>query len=309
MTLPNFLVIGAAKAGTTAMWHYLGQHPQIYMSPHKEPRYFALCGRPVDFRGPGDMTRFHFVTDFADYEALFDGVKGETAIGEASPWYLYVPSAAPAIKERLPGVKLVAILREPVERAFSNYLHAVREGLEPLRSFREAMEAEEGRIQAGWSPRFHYRQKGFYYQQLSHYLEFFDRRQFWICLYDDFLENPAEVFADLFNFLDIDSEFEVDVRQKLNVSWVPRSRALAQILREGNTLTRGMRRVVPKGIREKIKERIGAFNERPKPILSAEDRARYRSEYRDDVLQLESLLERNLERWTNEDVKYEANSE
>lgn len=301
--LPNFLIIGAAKAGTTAFWHYLNQHPQIYMSPHKEPRYFALCGRPVDFRGPGDATRFRFVTDFEEYEGLFSGVGGERAIGEASPWYLYVPSAAPAIKDRIPDVKLVAILREPVERAFSNYLHAVREGLEPLKTFREAMEAEEGRIQAGWSPRFHYKQKGFYFRQLSHYLEYFDREQLRIYLYDDFIETPAELFADLFGFLGVDVEFEVDMRQKLNVAWVPRSLALGRVLREGNSLTRAVRRLVPKIVRERIKKGIGALNEKPKPVLPPEDRTHFRREYREDVLQLEGLLRRSLENWMNEDTE------
>lgn len=301
MTLPNFLIIGAAKAGTTTMWHQLGQHPQIYMSPHKEPRYFALCGRPVDFRGPGDTTRFHFVTEYAQYEALFDGVKKETAIGEASPWYLYVPSAAPAIKELLPDVKLIAILREPVERAFSNYLHAVREGLEPLRTFHEAMDAEESRIRAGWSPRFHYKQKGLYFRQLSHYLKFFDRNQIWVGLYDDLLQTPALFFSDLFSFLDVDPEFKIDVRRRLNVSWVPRSRTLGRVLKEGNSLTRMTRRVVPEPIRQRVKNLFVAINEKRKPALSPDDRRRFRPEYEEDVRQLEGFLGLSLERWRNGD--------
>ena len=128
--LPNFLIIGAAKAGTTALWHYLRQHPEIYMSPHKEPRFFALYGQPVNFKGPGDKTRFKFVTELQEYHQLFAGVQNEKAIGEASPWYLYVKSAAPAIKKMLPDVKLVVFLRDPVERASTNYLHVVNEGLD-----------------------------------------------------------------------------------------------------------------------------------------------------------------------------------
>jgi hypothetical protein len=304
VTLPNFLVIGAAKAGTTAIWHYLNQHPQIYMSAHKEPRFFALCGRPVDFCGPGDMTRFRFVTDFDEYERLFDGVDRETAIGEASPWYFYVPSAAPAIKERLPDVKLVVILREPVERAFSNYLHAVAEGLEPLRTFREAMEAEEERIQAGWSPRFHYKQKGFYHRQLSHYLKYFDREQLRIYLYDDFVEDPAGLLEDLFAFLGVDAGFEVDVTQRHNVSRLPRSGALARILREGNFLTRTVGHLIPGAFRGKFREKIAAFNEIPRPVLSSEDRSRFSREYREDVLHLEELIGKSLNRWSSEGAAF-----
>lgn len=222
-TLPNFLIIGAAKAGTTALWHYLRQHPELYMSRHKEPRFFALYGQPLAFQGPGDQTRFNFVTDFQDYQQLFADVQDEKAIGEASPWYLYVKTAAPAIKEMLPGVKLVAVLRDPVDRAFSNYLHAVNEGLEPLPTFREAMDAEAARIRENWSPRFHYKSKGFYYRQLQHYLEFFDREQLKIYLYEDLTNEPEALFADLFEYLGVDPMFHVDVEKRHNESQIGRA--------------------------------------------------------------------------------------
>lgn len=297
--LPNFLIIGAAKAGTTALWHYLRQHPQVYMSPHKEPRYFALCGGPIDFRGPGDTTTFRFVTEFSEYEALFDGVKGELAIGEASPWYLYVDSAAPAIRERLPEVKLVAILREPVERAYSNYLHAFREGLEPLATFGEAMEAESERIRARWSPRFHYRQKGFYHCQLSHYLEYFERDKLRIYLYDDFVASPDTLMRDLYAFLGVDAGISVAVQDHVNVAWVPRSPSLAKALREGNRLTRAVGRVMSGTMREVVKRTMRALNRGPKPVLSQEDRERFCPEYREDILRLQDLLGRELDQWLN----------
>jgi hypothetical protein len=295
--LPNFLVIGAAKAGTTAIWYHLDQHPQVFMSPHKEPRYFALCDGPVDFRGPGDSTRFRFVTDFDEYQSLFDGVDDELAIGEASPWYLYVQSAAPAIKKVLPDVKLVAILREPVERAFSNYLHAVREGLEPLATFREAMEAEGDRIDAGWSPRFHYVQKGFYFRQLSHYLQYFDPAQLRIYTYDEFIRDPKSLFTDLYDFLGVDAGFVGDYGRRLNVAWVPRSQSLGRALREGNLLTRTAGKVLPRNFRHRIKNWIAAANRRSKPVLSVEDRDHFRRSYREDVVQLEGLLGRSLATW------------
>ena len=119
-------------------------------------------------------------------------------------------------------------------------------------------------------------------------------------MYDDFVEAPAELFADLFSFLGVDAGFEIDVTQWHNVSRSPRSRAVGRILREGNILTRFVGRLVSKSVRGEIKGMIGALNEKPKPVLSPEDRARFRREYREDVLQLEGLLGRSLEEWRDE---------
>lgn len=295
--LPNFLVIGAAKAGTTAMWHYLRQHPEVYMSPHKEPRYFALCGQPVNFQGPGDQTRFNFVTELTDYQRLFAKAKEEKAMGEASPWYLYVKSAAPAIKEVLPDVKLVAILRDPVDRAFSNYLHAVGEGLEPLSSFREAMEAEESRIRENWSPRFHYKSKGFYYQQLQHYLKFFRREQLKIYLYEDLANEPEALFADVFDYLGVDPLFTVDVGKRHNESRTARSRTIKQVLEKDNIVRRCTRSAVPKRWRKTIRKNVSALNLKPKPKLSSQDRKQYIEVYRDDIEKLEQLIDCDLSNW------------
>ena len=145
MKMPNFMIIGAAKAGTTALYKYLEEHPQIFMSPQKEPRFFALEGEKIDFRGPGAMTRFRYVTDIETYRLLFKNVSNELAIGEASTWYLYIPKAAKGIRHYLPNVKLIVMLRDPVQRAYSNFLGLRREGVEPLEDFTEAMVAEKER--------------------------------------------------------------------------------------------------------------------------------------------------------------------
>lgn len=295
--LPNFLVIGAAKAGTTALWHYLRQHPELYMSRHKEPRFFALYGRPVNFRGPGDMTRFNFVTELETYQQLFAGVQDEKAIGEVSPWYMYVDSAAPAIRKLLPDVKLVAILRDPVERAFSNYLHAVNEGLEPLPTFREAMDAEKARIRDNWSPRFHYKSKGFYYRQLQHYLEYFDRSQLRIYRYEQLAADPGALFADLFEFLGVDPAFQVDTGKRHNESRAARSRTVKHVLEHRNIIRQGAKLLVPKSLRAGIRNRISALNTGSKPQLSRRDRKDFIEIYRDDITKLEAFLGCDLSGW------------
>lgn len=298
--LPNFLIIGAAKAGTTAMWHYLRQHPEIFMSRQKEPRFFALYGKPVNFKGPGDQTRFKFVKELQEYQQLFAGVQNEKAIGEASPWYFYVESAAPAIKKMLPDVKLVVLLRDPVERAFSNYLHAVNEGLEPEPTFREAMEAEEIRIRENWSPRFHYKSKGFYFNQLQHYLKFFDRDQLKVYLYEDLTNDPDAMFCDLFKFLGVDPTFRVDVRLRHNESRVAKSKTVERFLRPPNAVVQSLKPLLPKCLRESVKGKMAILknlNLKPKPKLSRKDREEFIELYRKDIAQLEEFIGRDLSKW------------
>src|SRR5581483_6498173 len=153
MPLPSFLIIGAAKSGTSSVFAWLGQHPEIYTSPIKGPCFFAFDeGARVRVAGPGDQAVFdrHVVTDPVAYRRLFDGVTpAHRAAGEASVLYLYAPAAAARIARTIPDVRLIAILRNPVERAFSSFQHLRRDGREPLADFAEALRAEDARVAAG----------------------------------------------------------------------------------------------------------------------------------------------------------------
>src|SRR5918995_644162 len=151
MTAPNFFIIGAQKAGTTSLYHYLNQHPQIYMSPVKEPFFFDH-----EFSSNGEVVQ----QEFAEHQALFQGAKGETAIGEASPLYIYAPGTPERIKEYVPEARSIALLRNPADRAYSAFLHAVRIGVEPCTDFAQALRGEEERVRNGWHYIFHYRNRG-----------------------------------------------------------------------------------------------------------------------------------------------------
>jgi hypothetical protein len=149
--MPNFLVIGAGRSGSTSLYHYLAQHPQIFMSPVKEPKFFALEGHALDFRGPGDeRIRVDTTTTLTAYRSLFDGVRGELAVGEASTLYLSHEAAADAIARHVPEMKLIAILRDPAERAHSAFQHLTRDGYEPLANFEDALCDEPRRMAEGW---------------------------------------------------------------------------------------------------------------------------------------------------------------
>ena len=139
MTMPTFLIIGAGKSGTTSLYYYLKQHPQVYMSPVKEAHFFDQDeGEKPDFRGPGRSSPPP-ITSIEDYRALFRGVTDETAVGEATPSYIYIPGAPGRIRRRIPDAKLIAGLRNPTDRAYSAFLHTVRSGRERLTDLARAL--------------------------------------------------------------------------------------------------------------------------------------------------------------------------
>ncbi len=155
MAMPNFLIIGAAKAGTTALYSYLKQHPQIYMSPEKEPHFFAFEGEQPNFGGTAGKQEWlnrTVITDIETYRKQFQKVSREIAIGEASALYLYIPKAVERINHYIPDVKLITILRNPIERAYSAFLFQIRDELEPITDFAQALEEEKIRINKNWYP-------------------------------------------------------------------------------------------------------------------------------------------------------------
>jgi len=154
MPLPNFLIIGAAKSGTSSLHRYLMEHPQIFMSPVKEPNFFALEGQQVDFSRPAMVEKIlpKLATDMDAYQTLSQDVRREQAIGEASSWYLHSTRAPARIRHHIPDAKLIAILRNPAQRADSAYRMNVRDGWETYATFDDALadqRATWGHIQLG----------------------------------------------------------------------------------------------------------------------------------------------------------------
>jgi hypothetical protein len=288
--MPNFFIIGAQKAGTTSLYHYLNQHPQVYMSPVKEPHFFEdMHG---DFNRPG--RRVAPVTDLRDYRALFDGVSDESAIGEASASYLYSPKAPIRIQRTIPDAKIIAILRNPAERAYSNFVHLVQVGREPLTSFAEALEAEEQRMRDLWGPNWYYKQKGFYYVQVKRYFETFGQDHVRIWLFEDLRDDRAGMMRDLFRFLDVDEGFVTNVSVEHNPSGLPRNEGLYTWARKVSARHPVLvDRFFPAGLRRYVKSRIVA---KPPPF-PAELRRQLIYSYREDILKLQELIGRDLSPW------------
>ena len=195
--LPNFIVIGAAKAGTTALYWYLAEHPMVFMSPLKETNYFAY-GLDADGRLLyGNPEVHHFpVTSRADYERLFAEAGRALAIGEASPIYLECPQAATRIHELLPGSRIICAIRHPVDRAYSDYLMYLRSRGRRLDPDRDLSPTAE------WArPDSHWMRIGNYHDQLLRYFQAFPRDRIHVFLFDDLKRSPLTVVRELYGFL------------------------------------------------------------------------------------------------------------
>jgi hypothetical protein len=302
MTMPNFLVIGSAKCGTDALCNYLSQHPSIYMSSNKEPNFFVAEGAgDIPYRGPGDrkaLTDWDMWISTADaYQALFANVTTERAIGEGTTWYLYDELAPGRIRRHIPDARLIAVLRNPVDRAYSAYTMLLRDGREPARDFATALAAEDERVRANWEPMWHYRRMGFYSSQLKRYYDTFDKAQIHVVLYDDFNARPREVVGDLFRFLEVDDTFEPDTSSRHNVSLVPRHQTFHMLVAGDNPVKSLVKSVVPPDLRRGVKARLVAGNlTKPTPMPPAVRRELIEV-FRPDVLELQDLLGRDLSRW------------
>ena len=297
--MPNFLIFGAQKSGTTTLADHLSKHPQVYMSPMKEPGFFDFENRTPDFKGPKDKELYqHMVTDLAAYQGLFSGVTDEQAIGEATTWYLYSQQAPVRIKHYLPDVKLIAILRNPVDRAYSAFLHARRDDRETVHNFVEALDQEDARIAQNWEYLWRYKQMGFYFPQLSRYFEQFPPAQIRIYLFDDLSARPTELLDDICDFLEIDAALMPEISKRYNVSGIPKNRLLHNLVVSQDSLVkRAIRPFIPsEAVRQQIRSRISKRN-LSKPEMSAEAREKLVGVYREDVAKLETLIDRDLSHW------------
>jgi hypothetical protein len=294
MSRPTFFIIGAQKAGTTALYTYLRRHPEIYMSPVKEPMFMApdLQRRGS---GPGDRAPRRFDT-LEKYEELFaDTSPTHTARGEASVAYLYSAVAACRISELVPDARLIAILRDPAERAYSNFKYLRREGREPLADFEAALEAEHERIRRGWSDNWHYRAKGFYAEQVSRYLGVFPRERLRLYRYEDFSSNPAPILRDLYEFVGVNSSFRQPLGLRVNRSGEVRSPAVQRALDKLRPVKWALEPVLPASLQRQLL-RLQELNLVRAP-LAPSVRERLIDEYRDDLLRLQELTGFDVQPW------------
>jgi Sulfotransferase family len=305
MALPNFLIFGVQKAGTTSIYNYLLQHPQVYMSPLKETEFMgrepinqpeiegATSSEPAPQTTPGGRKSILTIQDYRD---LFDGVTDELAIGEASPNYLFLHErAVPQIQTYVPEAKLMAVLRNPVERAYSDYLMHVRDLVGNRKPLAEQVSS------SGESS--HTLLKGRYFQGTQHFLEAFGPEQVKIFLYDDLRRDSDAFMREVYRFIGVDSDFKADTQRRGQAAQVPKNQAINQLLRGNNPIRSAagalLKMMMGEAQRQKLRSRLIAANSQGKEALplSDEDRQLLENYYREDILQLQDLLDRDLSAW------------
>jgi hypothetical protein len=224
MPLPDFFVIGAPKAGTTALHAALDQHPQLFMSPVKEPKFFLCDGPPASQGGPGDAHSYReWVWHPVAYERLFDRAPPGTRRGESTPLYLADFAAHQRIHATVPDARLIIILRDPVDRAYSNWAHLWADGLEPIDDFVTACGEEARRAAAGWAPFWRYLDIGLYGRQLQHLYTLFPRHQVHVFRYKSLVEEPRATLDAVCRFLGVEEGIIAEAPAKNVGGFVPPS--------------------------------------------------------------------------------------
>jgi len=289
--LPTFIVIGAAKAGTTALYWYLAEHPAIFMSPVKETNFFAYgldaTGRPLF--GDPEVHRFP-VTSLDQYRALFAGAGNATAVGEASTMYLECPQAAERIRALLPEVRLICGLRHPVDRAYSDYQMYLRNRGRTLDPARDLVAT------AAWAqPDSHYMQVGRYHAQLQRYYALFPREQIHVFLFDDLQRRAAAVVQDVYRFVGVDPSFSPDFETPHNIGGMPASPLLERVLTKSK-LRRLLGPWMPPAAVNWLR-RLRTRTMRPAPPLPGELRQALTANFQEDIARTSALIGRSLDLW------------
>lgn len=295
IALPNFLIVGASKSGTSSIYHYLKQHPDIFLSnKQKEGRYFSKM--EGNFQGPGDSKIDATITrNLEQYQHLFNGYNGEKAVGDISPEYLYFyENAVSQIKKDIGDeTKIIIILRSPVERAFSGYAHFKRDNREHL-SFEEGLSLEKIRMEKNWIWAWQYKNSGLYFEQVKFYLDNFKNVK--IIVFEEFKNDAHKVLREICAFLEIDAEFNFDTSYKYNVSGDPKNKLLYQIETSRGFIT-FIKKFVPSKFVQKVKKKWTGEKQMIKPEINSNTKSELIEFFNADILKLQSLIKKDLSHW------------
>jgi len=288
---PRLIIGGASKSGTTAVYYYLRQHPGICLSRKKELHFFSRSSLERTVSGPGDrFVLAEIPKTFNEYLSFFRHCDGSKMAVDISPSYLFHHEAAEVIKHFLSDVRIVFILRNPVEKGFSQYLHLVAAGRETV-SFEEALERESKRKAQGFADMWLYRASGYYSVALEHFMQVFGRKNMKIFYYEEFLHDPERVLLDICAFAHVDSAFQFEPVTDANRSGQPKSALVTKILGP-STITFFARRILPQAFGRSLRKFVKEWNTGSKPILSENTRKVLLEGYRDDIRRIEALIGR-----------------
>ncbi|WP_345969905.1 sulfotransferase domain-containing protein [Sulfurimonas sp. HSL1-6] len=289
--LPNFFIVGAPKAGTTSLYHYLSEHPEVFMSEPKEVNFFSK----EEIEAQGLYYDDFKAGNLAKYEALFEDAGTAKAIGEGSVSYLFYPKTPQKLHDAIPDAKIIILLRDPVERGYSHYLMDYRLGL-------VSQPYEEVVHQTGnhKHKKLYYQQYvalGLYYEQVKRYLDLFGLNQVKIYFQEDLRKDTEGVIQDLYKFLKIETNTQLDLAREHNAFSMPKN-ALIHRLYSSRNIRKTLSALLPDAVKEIVMNRL--FERKKKPQLDPELRNELVAIYRPDIEKLEALLNKDLSHWYKE---------
>lgn len=297
--LPNFLIVGAAKSGTSSMHHYLNQHPEVFMPSYnkkgmkvKEPRFLIK-----------DLVQHRLhngVWTFEDYQSLFADAKDVKAIGESTVLYLYYyQHAIKNIKYYLgEEVRIIIMLRNPTERAYSAFQHVSR-GFQENNSFEEALEIEDERYEREEkiTPMILYKQMGMYYKMVKAYRDSF--KNIHVVFYEDFRDNIEIEMNKVYNFLEISTTSETNLNVRHNVGgkrW--KHEIMKDFFMKDNLIKSILKLAIPRILRKEIRNKLVEASTNKVESIKAQTRKMLNDFFKQDVQKLSELLNKDLQHWT-----------
>jgi sulfotransferase family protein len=298
---PQFLVIGAARSGTTALYQHLAEHPGLFLTTPKEPHYFALAGTRPAFTGPGDRQTINrlAVTDPDEYRSLYRAARPDQVRGEASVSTMYYSRAVTRLRDEVPDARLVCMLRDPADRAFSAYGFMRTRGWEPCAAFEEALADEDRRIDAGWHHIWHYTAMGRYGEQLRHVLDLFPREQVLVLRHEDMVADAAAVLGRVHAFLGV-PELPPTADPDPHRSGEPRIKFLSRVISTHHPLKRVVSPLVPLRLRRRLRRQIVRRNI-VRTTYGDETRRALVETFAADIHLLEQLTGLDLSTWRSPD--------
>lgn len=303
---PDALLIGAPKAGTSALHAALAHHPRVFSSQPKEPKYYMCSDAPPPaYRGPGDAhSQQEWIWRREDYEALFDDAPGDQVRIESTPFYLYLRNARRRIAEELPEARVIAVLRDPVDRAYSNWMHLRSDGLEPVEDFVEAFGKEGERIAAGWAPFWHYRRLGLYGAQLDDLYRHVDGERVLVLRYRELVSEPARTLDRVCEFLGLEPGIVTSIPRDNSRPYVAPgalTRAASKAIRLGAQAGSHLPPQVWRHVSKPLIASMHGRGEPTRPKLDRTARSALVQTYVDDIELLEKVTGQSFADWRTDE--------
>ncbi|MFD2917026.1 sulfotransferase family protein [Psychroserpens luteus] len=289
MSLPNFIVSGFPKCGSTALHYYLNEHPEIFMPKQKELHFFTshILGLQNQGKGDKEIKKTQIKTQ-EDYNKCYNNVKDEIAIGDASPSYINYPSEFKNIKTKLNNPKVIILLRDPIKRAHSNYLHLVRAHRETL-SFYDALIKEEKRKELSYSDFWYYTFNSLYFDKIKEAKNVFD--EVLIITQEELSKNTEITIKKVFQFLEVDSDFKPsNLDKRYNPGGTYKSNFITKIIFKDNSFKTAIKKSFPIPVWLKhLKQRIIKKFKVETPEIDIKTETYLSEVFKDDVNKIKTL--------------------